>query len=1486
MCRVETMASRWSAPRRRLVVWLRRLAVFLALAPWAGSASATSLYRVERMPQKYIQVADSLSEPLVTNQEGDGAAEVILPFAFRFHGETYTEIAVSTNGYITFGGENPFCFDEHPSCARSAQNHPIPTELFPNRLIAGWWEDLRCTRGGIRTQTAGSAPNRRFTIQWGSGCKRQREQEMPIAFQIALYEEDDHIELRYGERDGGTASSASVGVMASTRGGVAVGTPGLTCTPDCGVRHWPRDSVIRFFPLPDVAVQRIDLAGALFAGVETRVLTTIENVGGGEVGAFSVRYWLDRTPAITTRSIDLGFGAGFREILRRGEEALLDHRLVIPENLQEGSWYLLVELDPERLLPEGDVSNNIGVSAPFALGAPRPNLGVADLEVPEAARPGETVQVVATVTNEGTADGAGAAWALELSPAFPLGAAGVHLAAGSIDLAKGERRTLPIKAALPADLPMGSFRLRLTLDPEDLIPETDETDNARSSSLIAVRGASVEILTATLPAAELGAPYCVAIEAGGGTGTYNWALLEGSLAPGLQLRSQPTGLLCGSPSALGLYSFVLGVESGGARGERSLEIEVLPAQLPLAIVTSTLPPAILGQAYDAGLRAAGGRAPYRWRFESGALPSGLLLGSDGRISGLPTEQGEFALTVSVEDGAGAAEERLVRIEAGWPGELRCLGGEKLKLQLGESPQLSLAAYGGRAPYGWRSLETRRLSRGIGDEAVSLGGGPPPGLHLGGAGRVSGEASSIGSFVWTVEVSDKDQERASCSVEVQVMGQGALSVATRSLPPAVIGSPYSVRLQAEGGRGLLAWRLLGGSRLPEGLTFSSAGTLEGTAPAEALGGAGRMDHPLLVQVVDDEGRRGIAPLSLELRREPEGAATKVEAPAGSGEGGCQAASGRAGLWGLGAVLLAPWLGSGRSLLRRRSSERGPRGAAPSRGGRLLWAAANSAIGASSTVGPKGKAGSKGEAGTAALLLFAVAVLAAACGGEADEPRVTPARSLVYTDRTQGIRADGADQVAVLIQARDAKGRGVAGASFEVFSSEPTDQIELGLGETSSTGMGVATLRGTVAGKRTVRAVVSGVALEGPGQIPTITLDPGPASHLAFIAQPGAGMAGSPLTPAPTVAAQDEYGNLALSWEGTIELSLEEEALQAVDAGAGVAVFDDLRISVEGSEHRLVASAEGLAPATSEPFSITQGRPSRLEILEMPTDVVAGERFTVAVALTDSGGTILEVDDFPVRLGLHANPTGATLRGSLEVGSEAGIARFQDVRLEESSVGYRLYAWASCCEGALGEILTVRGGDPSPLTSTVVATPLVADGVHSSEITVTVRDGSGNGLEGIGINLSAAGSGNELKVEGTETGALGVLRARLTSTISGRKTIAARLPGGTSVEVDVVASPGPPAEVPSRITATPAVARAGGSDEIEIRLTLVDANRNPVVDLPVLARASGSGNRWGSGNLLSTSSSGRVSFFLSSSTAEEKVVTVQAGDISLSTTVHFE
>jgi N-acetylneuraminic acid mutarotase len=75
---------------------------------------------------------------------------------------------------------------------------------------------------------------------------------------------------------------------------------------------------------------------------------------------------------------------------------------------------------------------------------------------------------------------------------------------------------------------------------------------------------------------------------------------------------------------------------------------------PTITVSNSLPPGMVGTAYNQGLTASGGVTPYHWTITSGSLPPGLNLNliGNGVISGIPTVATNASFTVQVTGADG------------------------------------------------------------------------------------------------------------------------------------------------------------------------------------------------------------------------------------------------------------------------------------------------------------------------------------------------------------------------------------------------------------------------------------------------------------------------------------------------------------------------------------------------------------------------------------------------------------------------------------------------------------------------------------------------------------------------------------------------------------------------------------------------------------------------------------------------------------------
>jgi hypothetical protein len=155
------------------------------------------------------------------------------------------------------------------------------------------------------------------------------------------------------------------------------------------------------------------------------------------------------------------------------------------------------------------------------------------------------------------------------------------------------------------------------------------------------------ITSTSLKAAVTNTQYAALVATTGGVSPLTWTLLAGTgaapfntLPPGLGLGTnsgQITGVVP-QGTAGGTYNFKVQVQDSslpsGQVMQQSLSIVVTQPQ-PLTVSTTVLPTGTTATAYNTSLLAAGGILPYTWTVTSGQLPSGLTLGPDGTISGVP-----------------------------------------------------------------------------------------------------------------------------------------------------------------------------------------------------------------------------------------------------------------------------------------------------------------------------------------------------------------------------------------------------------------------------------------------------------------------------------------------------------------------------------------------------------------------------------------------------------------------------------------------------------------------------------------------------------------------------------------------------------------------------------------------------------------------------------------------------------------------------------
>jgi hypothetical protein len=200
--------------------------------------------------------------------------------------------------------------------------------------------------------------------------------------------------------------------------------------------------------------------------------------------------------------------------------------------------------------------------------------------------------------------------------------------------------------------------------------------------------------------------------------------------------------------------------------------------------------------------------------------------------------------------------------------------------------------------------------------------------------------------------------------------------------------------------------------------------------------------------------------------------------------------------------------------------------------------------------------------------------------------------------------------------------------------------------------------------------------------TIAVDPdrgvGVPSSLAIGTQPVNITAGSPL-PAVTARVLDETGSLASTSTILVTATLDSNpssgmlaGTTSVNAAAGIATFNNLRLDKAGTGYTLRMSSPGVFPAISNAFNVTPGAADHLVFAAQPMSVAPGATMApVVVDVVDSVGNPTPASG-QVHIALAANPAGATLSGTADVAAPNGVATFSNLSVSRAATGLHLVA----------------------------------------------------------------------------------------------------------------------------------------------------------------------------------------------------------------------
>lgn len=600
-----------------------------------------------------------------------------------------------------------------------------------------------------------------------------------------------------------------------------------------------RDNQLTSTPIqiaePDLVAHGVETPPSAIPGASLTVRGRFANEGAVASGTFRYAIYLDDpgTPAarVLHRSTPLSLQAG----LVRGVE----HEVVMPLGTPAGQHLVWLVVDVDSTVSESSEANNLAQTT-IDVGGPAPDLtgSIVDAEVEIAL--GTNFDVAVSVENVGGADAVGVELTFHLGSNPVVSIADLQIALRTSNIGAGLATVRVETLTMPGDVLPGEYFLGAILDPRRQIAEIDEGNNVLEGVRIAVVQRTLEITTAALPAAMVGAPYGAQIEATGGPGQ-RFTIINGDLPDGIALDAND-GSLRGSPTRAGVYRFTVEVRLGPDSDLATFDLIVQSATDPLRIIEAPLPTGYVGVPYRVTLQADGGSPPYAWLAGSPG-PSPFRIEPGGEIRGVPTTAGTYSIFVKLQDSTGLEVGADFVIEVlddvpllaitqaalpeGVVGVDYCAGGPVV-----------LQAAGGAPPYSW-----------------SIVRGRVPGLSLQADGELCGEPTTAGRHTIEVVVTDTMGTAANASLTVVVTVQGGLRISDDTLPDAIVGQSYSTTLTAEGGDEPYVWSVADGA-LPEGLELDGA-KITGVAKTAGL-------VAFTIRVTDATGARIDAALSIQVR----------------------------------------------------------------------------------------------------------------------------------------------------------------------------------------------------------------------------------------------------------------------------------------------------------------------------------------------------------------------------------------------------------------------------------------------------------------------------------------------------------------------------------------------------------------------------------------------------------------------------------------------
>ena len=154
----------------------------------AQSVIAVKNYVVAAVPYGWIDSEGGADIPLVWNSP---TTQISAPFPIKFYNGRYSDLWVSSQGYIGIGESN--------DKIDSSSHQRLPTDKHEQRIVAPFWGSIGVSGSArLSYKTIGTPGTRQFVITWeGFEYSNYRENPSSLSFQVSFDEQSGAIRMNY-----------------------------------------------------------------------------------------------------------------------------------------------------------------------------------------------------------------------------------------------------------------------------------------------------------------------------------------------------------------------------------------------------------------------------------------------------------------------------------------------------------------------------------------------------------------------------------------------------------------------------------------------------------------------------------------------------------------------------------------------------------------------------------------------------------------------------------------------------------------------------------------------------------------------------------------------------------------------------------------------------------------------------------------------------------------------------------------------------------------------------------------------------------------------------------------------------------------------------------------------------------------------------------------------------------------------------------------